>query len=308
MRATQDSRARRAVHATVNDDTSGAGRVVSFRQGEPDVHAVTLAVTDDTEAAAQVFGAAAHGDRAREIGEGLARSALLAEGQFCTKPGLALVPRSQHGDELVDRLRAVFDAHPGGFLLTGGINDAFQQGVKERLALPGVEQLASGADVSGDGFAARSALLEVTPEGLADAALEECFGPLLLVCRYHDRRQLQELLHRLPPALTATVHTRDGETDFARLASETLADRVGRLVWNGFPTGVAVTWAQHHGGPWPATTNALHTSVGATAICRFLRPLTWQDAPQEVLPAELRDDHAGIPTRVDGCLRFLRVA
>jgi NADP-dependent aldehyde dehydrogenase len=79
--------------------------------------------------------------------------------------------------------------------------------------------------------------------------------------------------------------------------------KAGRLLFNGFPTGVAVAWAQHHGGPWPAT-NTLHTSVGITSIRRFLRPVAWQDAPQSVLPAELRDNpgDAAVPRRVDGTL------
>ena len=81
------------------------------------------------------------------------------------------------------------------------------------------------------------------------------------------------------------------------------APRVGRIVFDGYPTGVRVSWAQHHGGPWPAT-NSQHTSVGVSAIRRFLRPLAYQDAPEALLPAELRDDHAGIPRRIDGRLQL----
>ena len=78
--------------------------------------------------------------------------------------------------------------------------------------------------------------------------------------------------------------------------------RAGRIIFNGFPTGVAVSWAQTHGGPWPAT-NSIHTSVGATAIRRFLRPITYQDAPQSILPPELRDNYGDILRRIDGELQ-----
>jgi NADP-dependent aldehyde dehydrogenase len=87
--------------------------------------------------------------------------------------------------------------------------------------------------------------------------------------------------------------------------SQELRTRAGRLVYDAYPTGVAVSWAQHHGGPWPST-NSQHTSVGTTAIRRFLRPVTWQGAPQELLPEELTDDYTGIPRRIDGKLQLPR--
>lgn len=84
-------------------------------------------------------------------------------------------------------------------------------------------------------------------------------------------------------------------------------ERTGRFVIDGFPTGVAVAWSQHHGGPWPAT-NSLHTSVGVSALRRFLRPLAWQSTPDFVLPTELRDADPGIPRRVDGTLAWMNVS
>jgi NADP-dependent aldehyde dehydrogenase len=99
--------------------------------------------------------------------------------------------------------------------------------------------------------------------------------------------------------LTATVLRGPGETDLPGRLTRRLLPRAGRLVFDGYPTGVAVAWAQHHGGPWPAT-NTRHTSVGAAAIRRFLRPVAWQNAPSDLLPAELRDGYRRIPRRVDG--------
>jgi NADP-dependent aldehyde dehydrogenase len=111
-----------------------------------------------------------------------------------------------------------------------------------------------------------------------------------------------ELLHRFPASLATTLHVA-AEEDPATVASLTGAAvaQSGRIVFNGYPTGVAVAWAQTHGGPWPAT-NTVHTSVGATALRRFLRPVTFQDAPAAVLPPELHDEYREVPRRVDGVL------
>lgn len=104
----------------------------------------------------------------------------------------------------------------------------------------------------------------------------------------------------MPGSLTGTLHAEPGDPD-AREVLAALRSRVGRVIYNGWPTGVAVTWSQHHGGPWPATTTPLHTSVGATAIRRFLRPVTYQDVPEELLPDALKDSNPlGLPRRVDG--------
>jgi NADP-dependent aldehyde dehydrogenase len=130
---------------------------------------------------------------------------------------------------------------------------------------------------------------------------------VLVVVRYHDEVDLARIIGGLTPALTATVHA--DETDEQPLGPviDLLVARVGRLVWNGYPTGVAVTWAMHHGGPYPATTDPLHTSVGATAIRRWLKPIAYQGTPQRLLPPELRDvpDAAlAVPRRVDGRLEL----
>lgn len=121
--------------------------------------------------------------------------------------------------------------------------------------------------------------------------------------RYRDDDELAAAVDVLPGSLTTTVHAE--HVDVAALTGlvGALKARSGRLVWNGWPTGVAVTWSQHHGGPWPATTAPLHTSVGATAIRRWLRPVCYQDYPAELLPPALRDDNPlGLPHRIDGVL------
>jgi NADP-dependent aldehyde dehydrogenase len=122
-----------------------------------------------------------------------------------------------------------------------------------------------------------------------------------VIARYADDHELLDALDRLPGSLTATVHRGPGETELPGRLTRRLLPKAGRIIYNGYPTGVAVAWAQHHGGPWPAT-NTQHTSVGTTAIRRFLRPVAWQDAPSDLLPTELRDGYRDIPRRVNGVL------
>ena len=140
--------------------------------------------------------------------------------------------------------------------------------------------------------------------GEHDLLLEECFGPVTVVVRYGDADQLSALLARFPGNLTATLHLGAAEAEEpdgrgAALLAE-LTPLAGRVLVGGWPTGVAVTPAQHHGGPYPASTSG-STSVGATAIERWLRPVSYQNAPPALLPPELRDDNPlGVPRRVNG--------
>ncbi|MEU4154926.1 aldehyde dehydrogenase family protein [Actinoplanes sp. NPDC026670] len=145
-------------------------------------------------------------------------------------------------------------------------------------------------------------LFTASAAALPPEATEECFGPVTVAARWSDEAELFAAIAGLPPSLTATVHRGPGETDLPAELTRRFRSRTGRLVYDGYPTGVAVAWAQHHGGPWPAT-NTQHTSVGATAIRRFLRPVTWQNAPAELLPSELRDEYDSVPRRIDGVFR-----
>ena len=128
------------------------------------------------------------------------------------------------------------------------------------------------------------------PRG-ARTCSQERFGPLVLFVRYAGIEEASEVLDALEGQLTATVHAESGELDDLRPIISRLEQKAGRVVFDGFPTGVAVTHAMQHGGPYPATTAPAHTSVGTTAIRRFQRPVTWQNAPAEVLPPALRDDN-----------------
>ncbi|GAA2408797.1 aldehyde dehydrogenase (NADP(+)) [Streptomyces glaucosporus] len=246
-------------------------------------------------------------ERAEQIGEGLAGSMTMGCGQFCTKPGLVLTPGGEAGDRLLKALAdSVAGASPGPLLDTR-MREAFLAGVRARAELEGVTAPVAAAE--GEGQAVGAGFLTVDAERLASGGpyellLEECFGPVTVVARYRDADEVGDVLAKLPGNLTATLHLGEEEAGredgtAARLLAE-LTPLAGRVLVNGWPTGVAVAPAQHHGGPYPATTST-STSVGATAIERWLRPVVYQDTPQALLPPELREDNPlGLPRRVDG--------
>ncbi|GIJ80269.1 NADP-dependent aldehyde dehydrogenase [Micromonospora phaseoli] len=242
--------------------------------------------------------AAGRGD---QIAEGLFASFTGSGGQLCTKPGLAFVPSDPGGDHLVATLRGKVASAGGMLLLNQRIRDAYENGAKA-FERAGARLSARPQIEAGTGFTVAPTLLEVDLPDLTAEIADECFGPLMVVVRYRDVAELDAALATVPPSLTGSVHSgpRD-DNDAVRELVDVLAARSGRIVFDGYPTGVRVSWAQHHGGPWPST-NAVHTSVGATAIRRFLRPLAWQNAPEWILPEELRDAYTAIPRRVDGRL------
>lgn len=251
-----------------------------------------------------VLGGAA-AQRAQEIASGLAGSFTLGVGQFCTKPGLVLVPSGARGDELVSALTEAVRALHSAVMLTPRIAEAFASGTVALRSAVGVRVLAEGRGPDqAPGGAGRPLLLEADASAFSGVLTEECFGPVLVVIRYGSDVELGELIAALPSALTATVHAEENEVESARPILAALDARAGRVVWNGYPTGVAVAWAMHHGGAYPATTDPLHTSVGATAIRRWLRPVAYQSLPADLLLDELREPMPGeaISRRIDGKL------
>lgn len=251
---------------------------------------------------------AAADERADAIGAGLAGSMTLGVGQFCVKPGLVLVPSGASGDSLVKSLTDAVSDTSAGVLLDHRMRDNFVAGVAERAELPDVDSPvtpgAGGEHTVAPGFLTVAAD-KLTAEGAYDLLLEECFGPVTVVARYADDAEVTAVLSRLPGNLTATVHLSAEEAAGEGRGAELLAELTplaGRVLVNGWPTGVAVAAAQHHGGPYPATTST-STSVGGTAVERWLRPVAYQGAPAALLPVELRDENPlGLPRRFNGRL------
>jgi NADP-dependent aldehyde dehydrogenase len=238
--------------------------------------------------------------RGADIADGYVGSFTLGTGQFCTKPGLLFLPEG-HG--LEERLvEAVRGAAPAGML-----NDRIRSGhAHERDRLEGLgalRTLVHGAD--SDAGVAPTLLATTAKELLADPdpILQECFGPTSIVVEYSGADEALAAAQAFGGNLTATVQAEDADAATLAPLVDALRDRAGRVVYNGWPTGVAVAPAMHHGGPFPSTTASIHTSVGTTAIRRFLRPVCYQNTPQALLPEALRDDNPlGIPRRVDGVL------
>ena len=225
--------------------------------------------------------------RPAEIAAGLVASYTLGQGQFCTKPGLVLVPAGPAGDALTRSARETAAEAAPGALLDARMRDHFLAGFTARAAAPGVRTLAAAAAAPTDDApqAVRAGLLEVDAADLGGDLLEECFGPVTVLVRYRDAADAETVLSRLGGNLTATLHAESGEPDAAAWLTR-LSRFAGRVIFGGWPTGVAVAPAMTHGGPYPATTTPT-TSVGGTAIDRWLRPVTYQTVPEDLLPPEL---------------------
>jgi NADP-dependent aldehyde dehydrogenase len=237
--------------------------------------------------------------RGDEILAGYVESFTLSAGQFCTKPGLLFLPADTMDD---GRLSDALDHHRAGApLLNEHIHRGYVAQLQRLRHHPGVRTVV-GDDESLGAEPTPTLLATSVPQLLAgrDQLLVECFGPTSVVVGYADDGELLGGAEAFGGQLTAAVHGEETEAVIPALVA-ILAARAGRVLWNGWPTGVSVTWAMEHGGPYPATTVPLHTSVGTAAIHRFLRPVSFQSVPDRFLPAALRDANPlGVPRRVDG--------
>ncbi len=248
---------------------------------------------------------AAAAERATSIGEGAAASMTLGVGQFCTKPGLFFVPSDSYGDELVATLAADLEKVSTMTMLSNGIAAQFRSGVSDFEGVPGTRHVVTSSDNGGANVGAQ--LFEVSADTFRDPWAhrlhEECFGPVALVVRYRDRDELVAALDATQPSLTFSVFRAASDDDAAWLI-DVAQSRAGRVIVDGYPTGVGVSWSMQHGGPWPSTTSPSSSSVGAASIERWLRPVTYQNVPDELLPEALRDHNPlGVPQRVDGVAR-----
>lgn len=239
-------------------------------------------------------------ERKENIAKDLAASVTLGVGQFCTNPGLVFYHTEEKAFTQV--LSSTLEQTAPGVMLTSYIQEAYLAGVEKLAKTNGVTTLAK-AKASGKGSYAPAYLFQSTADKfLADHTLEEeVFGPSTLAVTVDDKEQLMQVARRLTGHLTATIHATENDLVEYRDLISVLEQKVGRLIINGYPTGVEVTHAMVHGGPFPATTDSRSTSVGTDAIRRFSRPVCYQNFPQSLLPEELRDDNPlGILRMVNG--------
>lgn len=239
-------------------------------------------------------------ERAPEVATGLAKSVTLGVGQFCTNPGLVVALANPQLEAFIRELASQIEATQPGVMLYENLATVFEEETKRWQQSSHVE--VAGSSTSQDP-GVRSFVFETSGRTFLEqpSLREEVFGPSTLVVKAADPAELLEVARALGGQLSATLHAHANElADYGDLIS-VLEDRVGRLIFNGFPTGVEVAHAMHHGGPYPATTDARSTSVGSAAIHRFAKPVCYQDFPQAALPPELRDDNPrGILRLVDG--------
>ncbi|WP_336644839.1 aldehyde dehydrogenase (NADP(+)) [Microbacterium sp. USHLN186] len=239
--------------------------------------------------------------RGAELAGRIASSVLLGGGQFCTKPGLVFIPDGEEGDGLLSQLSEQLAEPEGVFLLSAAIRDSFVSRVQAVASVGGVTTLVEPR--SGAGSFASAALNSVSVDDLLGnpALTEECFGPAALVVRFSSADALSAAIRALPASLTISVFAEETEAAFVQAMLEVADGGAGRVIFGDVSTGVAVNWAQQHGGPYPASSSSLHTSVGAAAIRRFLRPMAFQSFPDALLPEALQDANPlNLPRRVDG--------
>lgn len=233
-------------------------------------------------------------------------SLTLGSGQFCTNPGLVLALDGPELDAFLAEAGLAVEAQAPQTMLTAGIHAAYEKGSAALAATPEVRTVARGVHPTGP-HEGRAALFSVSgTDWLANAELgHEVFGASSIVVRCADRDEMLAVLAGLEGQLTATLHMDEGDLDDARALLPVLERRVGRILANGWPTGVEVTHAINHGGPYPATSDGRTTSVGTLAIDRFLRPVSYQNLPDALLPPMLRDDWRGASvSRIDGAWMF----
>jgi 2,5-dioxopentanoate dehydrogenase len=239
--------------------------------------------------------------RGAAIGTAFAASLTLGAGQFCTNPGLILALPGPGLDAFLDAAAAALRESPAATMLTPGIRDAYRAGVDRVAGHAAVTRLAEGPE--GAAAQGRAALFATDADAfLADPVLqEEMFGASALVVRCQDLAAMRAVLEHLEGQLTASLHLAPEDHAAARELLPLLERRVGRILVDGFGTGVEVAHAMVHGGPYPATSDGRTTSVGSLAIDRFLRPVSYQDVPDALLPAALQAANPlGLPRRTDG--------
>ncbi len=231
-------------------------------------------------------------ERGAQIAERLHASVTVGVGQFCTNPGLIVMTKEP---AFVAELQSRIAATPPAKMLTPAISDAYRTGV---AAFAGIVERRAFVDAEGG-----AALFTTNAETFLShhELMDEVFGPSTLVVECEARDRLLEIARALEGQLTVTIHAAERELEEYRDLLAILETKAGRIVVNGYPTGVEVVSAMVHGGPYPATSDGRSSSVGTRAIERFTRPVAWQNAPDELLPDELKESNPlGIRRLVDG--------
>lgn len=232
-------------------------------------------------------------ERGRQIAEGLKTSVTLGVGQFCTCPGLVLGLEGDATKTFAAAVAELIEASPPGTMLYDGIRRAFYKDAEAFAQVPGVKVAARAASADPSKNQAPATLFATDVDTFLENEMlsREVFGPSTMLVTGKSKGELERVARSLDGHLTATVHGTAADLEEYRDLVSILETKVGRLIFNGYPTGIEPCNAVFHGGPYPATTDARTTSIGTTAVERFVRPICYQDFPQPALPPELRDDN-----------------
>lgn len=245
-------------------------------------------------------------ERAEMIAEGFVASFTLGVGQFCTKPGLVFAVAGPELDEFLAATSARVKKIMPGTMLHQGIGETFASGSRAMEKIPEVRVLAR-AEASAKAQQTEGAAVLMLVEAqtfLAEPKLaQEVFGPFALVVRAQSVAELEALARQLDGQLTAALHATDADVEIANRLLPLLTRKAGRVLFNGFPTGVEVSPAMQHGGPYPASTDSRFTAVGTAALLRWARPVCFQNTPVSFLPEALRDENPlGMLRTVEGIM------
>ncbi len=231
-------------------------------------------------------------DNMESIAEGFFRSLTMGNGQFCTNPGVLVAIDSPKLDTFVERVAELIGKATPKTMLHTGIHQGYSQAVHSMCGNPGVRIRArSGVAPDPARLEAEILLLETNLENWSNSPQlrQECFGPASILVRLNEPDEIHQFANNMEGSLTATLHGTPADLEVFHRLQVLLEPKTGRIVYNGFPTGVEVGYATHHGGPYPATSTGAHTSIGIDSIHRFVAPTCYQDCPDAQLPTELKD-------------------
>ncbi|MDE0820187.1 MAG: aldehyde dehydrogenase (NADP(+)) [Opitutales bacterium] len=244
--------------------------------------------------------------RGKAIAEGFLDSLTMGVGQFCTNPGVLLAFDSPELDDFLKHVSGGIERTQPRTMLHSGIYQNYNSILKVLCQTPGVKiHTRAGTTPNPEQIEADTLLLETDYSTwcLRDELRQECFGPASILIRIKNLDELLNFARNMEGSLTATIHGTSADLKGHNNLIQTLETHVGRLVYNGFPTGVEIGHATHHGGPYPAASSGRHTSIGIGSIYRFVRPVCYQNCPDEQLPPELQDNNPkGILRKVDGIM------
>jgi NADP-dependent aldehyde dehydrogenase len=244
-------------------------------------------------------------EKAEALASEFVQSMTLGCGQFCTNPGLIIAVEGENLARFIKAAVQQISNSAGSTMLTADMHASFDAGATRLASTKGVETLARGLETDSPQHGRAALFAVAASDFLADVSIaEEVFGASSVIIRCTDEEEVRRIVESLEGQLTVTLHF--GVSDEARAAEllPLIETKAGRILANGWPTGVEVSHAMVHGGPFPATSDGRSTSVGTLAIDRFLRPVCYQDIPDSLLPQELRGEgEPSLPKRLDGVLQ-----